>query len=309
MRPITLQRLQVFCAVYEQDSITGAARQLRLSQPTVSRHLRDFEAALGLSLFVLDKGRVMPTAEADSIYRESRFLFEGVNRLENKIGALQKGVGQTLSVMTINMLSIHFVPEALRHLLTQLPGLSVTLDTGTLAQQLNALKAGQVDVCIVAGKVQIENAELERIGQGRLLLLTPPDGPLAGPGPLPMRDLKADALLGSTMRGPVGKVLAEALVGQDIDFSSQITVKSLSLVPPLAQTLRVASLADEFTAYFQNNAGFAVRDLDPDLVFDIYAMTVGPVSHRSAAGLLIQRLRELLGNWAAGHRPPTRPDM
>lgn len=307
MRPITLQRLQVFCAVYEQDSITAAARQLRLSQPTVSRHLRDFEAALCLSLFVLDRGRVMPTAEADAIYRESRFLFEGVHRLENRIDALQKGVGQTLSVMTINMLSIHFVPEAIRHLLTQLPGLSVTLDTGTLAQQLHALKAGQVDVCIVAGKIQVEDAELERIGQGRLLLLTPPDGPLAGDGPLPMRDLKASPLLGSTLRGPVGKVLGEALVGQDIAFSSQVTVNSLSLVPPMAQTMGVASLADEFTAYFQNNTGFAVRDLDPDLVFDIYAMTAGPVSHRSAARLLIQRLRELLDDWTAGHRPPRGP--
>ncbi|WP_163025825.1 LysR family transcriptional regulator [Chachezhania antarctica] len=302
MRPITLQRLQVFCAVYDHDSISGAARHLRLTQPTVSRHLRDFEAALGLSLFVLDKGRVMPTAEAEVIRGECRFLFEGMTRLENRIDALQKGVGQTLSVMTINMLSIHFVPEAVRHLLSQLPELNVVLDVGTLAQQLHALRAGQVDVCIVAGKVQVEDVELERIGQGRLQLLTPPDGPLAGDGPLPMSELDTEALLGSTLRGPVGKVLADALAGKEIAFQPQITVKSLSMVPPLAQTMGVASIADEFTAYFQNNTGFQLRDLD--LVFDIYAMSVGPVSHRSAARLLIDRLGLLLADWTDGHRPP-----
>ena len=183
-----------------------------------------------------------------------------------------------------------------------MPELNVVLDVGTLAQQLHALRAGQVDVCIVAGKVQVEDVELERIGQGRLQLLTPPDGPLAGDGPLPMSELDTEALLGSTLRGPVGKVLADALAGKEIAFQPQITVKSLSMVPPLAQTMGVASIADEFTAYFQNNTGFQLRDLD--LVFDISALSVGPVSHRSAARLLIARLGLLLADWTDGHRPP-----
>ena len=303
MRPITLQRLQVFCAVYENDSISAAARSLRLSQPTVSRHLRDFEAALGLSLFVLDKGRVMPTAEADAIYGESRFLFDGVTRLENRIEALRQGEGQTLSLMTVNMLTPHFVPRAVAHALEALPGLAMTLDVGTLAQQLAALRAGQVDLCIVAGRVQAEDVRLERLGQGRLRLLVPPGSPLAGPGPVPVEDLSGVTLLGSTLRGPVGKVLAQALAGYDVDFSAQVTVNSLSLVPPLCQALETASLADEFTIHFQNTSGFEVLDLAPEVIFDIYAMTLGPVQAGSAARIFLRDVRRLLADWEAGDRP------
>ena len=68
MRPLTLQRLEVFRAIHELGSITSAARELKLTQPTVSRHLRDLEAAIGLTLFEVDRGRLRPTADGDELF-------------------------------------------------------------------------------------------------------------------------------------------------------------------------------------------------------------------------------------------------
>lgn len=51
--------------------------------------VRDFEAALGLKLFALVKGRVLPPPEADAIYIESRFLDDEIARLERRVVSLR----------------------------------------------------------------------------------------------------------------------------------------------------------------------------------------------------------------------------
>ena len=111
MRQITLQRLQAFVAVYEHRSISAAARALGVSQPTASRHLRDLEAAIELSLFVLDRGRVVSTAEADALYADSRFLKDGITRLEGRIDALRRGAGSRFTVITVRASHAGSCPE------------------------------------------------------------------------------------------------------------------------------------------------------------------------------------------------------
>src|SRR5579883_1180269 len=61
-----------FLAVIREGSLSGAARALGLTQPTVGRHIDALEAALGLSLFVRTQQGLSPTAAAHALHPHAR---------------------------------------------------------------------------------------------------------------------------------------------------------------------------------------------------------------------------------------------
>jgi DNA-binding transcriptional LysR family regulator len=66
---ISLDLLRTFLAVHREGSVTGAARRLALSQPTVTAQLQALEATLGRPLFVRQPRGVAPTPAADLLAR------------------------------------------------------------------------------------------------------------------------------------------------------------------------------------------------------------------------------------------------
>src|SRR3546814_16987942 len=63
-RPPTPRMMEAFNAVMEAGSVSAAARCLGVSQPAVSRLLKQFEVELGFALFHRAKGKLMPMPEA-----------------------------------------------------------------------------------------------------------------------------------------------------------------------------------------------------------------------------------------------------
>ncbi|WP_366654238.1 LysR family transcriptional regulator [Fodinicurvata sp. EGI_FJ10296] len=296
MRPITLQRLQVFCAVYERNAISAAARYLRLSQPTVSRHLRDFEAGLGVPLFTLDHGRITPTVEADTLYAESRFLGDGVARLEATVNALRKGTGTRLSIMCIGLLSHRHLPRALSRMFQAMPDVRLNVDIATAAQQIRAIRAGQVDLGLVAGTIDSPDLVTTRIGQGKLVVLVPVESPLAEKDAVTVGDLADHSgWIRMTSRGPIGRILNDVFVKEGISVDDQITAYSLMAIPQLAAELRRCVIVDEFTAAAAELADMKVVALASPIFFDIFALTPDRLGQRQAAEMLATEMRDLLG--------------
>lgn len=301
MRGITLQRLQVFCAVYERSSISAAARALGLSQPTVSRHLRDFEAASNLTLFVLDKGRVWPTAEADALYSESRFLQDGIGRLETRIESLRQGTGSKLAIMSIGMLMPRIVPRAIAGLMEQMPGLRLSLDVVTASRQLEAMRSGLVDVGIMAGHVATDAEIVTPLGHGRLVALVPETRAPAA-GVISIEDVARLPTVDTTARGPIGRILDEAMRARGASFEGAVMCNSLVAVPSLAQALQRAAVLDEFTAEATPLPGMAICALEPEIRFPILAASLSPSGSRLAIDSFVELVRAALA-CGAGSSP------
>lgn len=294
MRSITFQRIQVFCAVYERQSISAAARALGLSQPTVSRLLRDFEAVSGLSLFVLERGRVVPTPEADTIYAESRGLQDEIGRLTNRIEGLREGAGMKLSIMSIGLLMPEFVPQAIARLMAEMPHLRLFLDVGTAARQLDSIRSGQVDLGIMAGRVAVQEEQIERLGYGRLMALVPRSCALAQAPLATLEQITALPAVDTTARGPIGRILDDALRARGLTVQGQIMCNSLVAVPYTAQALGRAAIVDEFTARAHPQPGLVCVPLEPSLRFEIVAIAPATAGGRAARQVLVTSLRRQL---------------
>ncbi len=308
MRSITLQRLEVFRAVYEHESISAAARALKLSQPTTSRHLRDFEAAIGLTLFSLDRGRLQPTAEANALYAESRHLGDTIARLQTTITALQRGAHRPLSVSVVGPLAHRHFPRALEATLARMPGLQLSIGVSTAEEQIRDLRAGHVDLGFVAGRISCSDLEVEAIGTGSVVVLLPAEHPLAARAEVSHEEVASHGQdIRMTSMGPIGALVAEALASYEDGRCTRITVKSLVIAPQLGAQLRRPMVIDSFTAAALDDPSMVIRPLTPTIAFNALAI-FGPQARRShAAHELVAALRDDLGREQPTGTAPSDP--
>ncbi|HIP79826.1 MAG TPA: LysR family transcriptional regulator, partial [Kiloniellaceae bacterium] len=78
-----LENIRVFVSVVEQDSMSAAGRQLRLSPAVVSHRIQSLEAHLGVRLLNRTTRRVQPTEQGLAFYQACQDVMAAVERAEN----------------------------------------------------------------------------------------------------------------------------------------------------------------------------------------------------------------------------------
>ncbi|MDA8793339.1 LysR family transcriptional regulator [Bacteriovoracaceae bacterium] len=77
----------IFIKVYEAGNMSAVAKQLFLTQPGVSQHIKSLEELLGVDLFIREKKRIYPTQQAREYYKITKNFLQKVDReLEDSFG-------------------------------------------------------------------------------------------------------------------------------------------------------------------------------------------------------------------------------
>lgn len=141
------RQLAYFVAVYEQRSISAAARQLDIAQPSVSSALQQLEQQLGTLLFIrLPKG-VQPTEDAERLYVQACQLLSQMQALQASFNKPAKRLLFRLGL--VKALGVERMSQLLKEFNSQLPGLELHLvepDEPCDARIINIrqLKAGEL---------------------------------------------------------------------------------------------------------------------------------------------------------------------
>jgi len=141
------RQLAYFVAVYEQRSISAAARQLDIAQPSVSSALQQLEQQLGTMLFIrLPKG-VQPTEDAERLYVQACQLLSQMQALQASFNKPTKRLLFRLGL--VKALGVERMSQLLKEFNSQLPGLELHLvepDEPCDARIINIrqLKAGEL---------------------------------------------------------------------------------------------------------------------------------------------------------------------
>lgn len=141
-----IRQLSYFVAVYEQGSVSAAARQCCVAQPSLSAALRQLEQELGVTLFIrLPKG-VTPTEDGDKLYGHAGRLLSQLQSLKASFSEPVARVKFRLGL--IRALGVERMSQLLREFSNSVPGLELHLvepdepcDARIITPQL--LKAGE----------------------------------------------------------------------------------------------------------------------------------------------------------------------
>jgi DNA-binding transcriptional LysR family regulator len=108
---LRFRQLQAFHATVESGTVTGAAEALGISQPGISNLLSELERQTGFALFERMHGRLIPTPEAQLMYREIETVVRGLDHVAQTVVDLQnKQIGH-LQVASQHSMSFGFIPK------------------------------------------------------------------------------------------------------------------------------------------------------------------------------------------------------
>jgi len=128
--------LRSFIAVYETGTLTEAARRLGTTQPSVGRHIRDLEAAVGEALFVRRPGRLEPAQRAQDLYAAVAGMKHAVVSAQSLFSGAQRRVVGTVRVAASEVYAYHVVTPILAALLGEHPELEIALSVSNRADNL-----------------------------------------------------------------------------------------------------------------------------------------------------------------------------
>lgn len=120
---ITLQRMRIFWAVGHSETLTKAAKQLGLSQPTLSQQIASLETAVGTPLFERRSNQMILTEAGNFLLRKAETVLRNMQELEDGLAEFSDGKKVTLRVAGLSSMLRLVLPPAIAHIHEKFPGM------------------------------------------------------------------------------------------------------------------------------------------------------------------------------------------
>jgi DNA-binding transcriptional LysR family regulator len=174
---ITVTQLAAFLAVVRGGSVTAAADELVVTQPSVSSALAALGREVGCELFER-AGRGIRLTDAGSAF--APYAADVIGLLERGRRAAREAAdagGRRLRIAAVTTAAESFVPEMIRDFAHAHPDVELTLDVGNRAQVIESVLRHSADVAISGTPPGDERLVAEPLGENRIVCITSPDDP------------------------------------------------------------------------------------------------------------------------------------
>ncbi|MES2262953.1 MAG: LysR family transcriptional regulator [Pseudomonadota bacterium] len=198
-----------FLAVLNEGSLSGAARALGLTQPTVGRHIDMLEQALALTLFIRSQTGYMPTEAAAGLRDYAETLAStsaALLRAASSLGRSPHGeLHGTVRITASDVIGVEVLPPILSRLQRDCPGIAIEL---AISNRIENLLRRDADIAVRMQRPQQEALLARRIGAIELGLHAHRDYLQARGTPHTWAELAQHVLIGIDHETPFTRSLA-----------------------------------------------------------------------------------------------------
>jgi len=263
-------QLKSFFMVARMGSITLAAKQLGLSQPTVTSQIKALEEAYNIELFYRGGRRL---ALSDAGVRLMPLVDELV-RQETEIEFFLRNSGGTATGhLRIGATGPYYILDIIDRFCSDHPGIDVSIEAGNSAQMLEALQEYRVDVA--SSSHRVDDARFLRIELARdpLVLVVHRSHPLAARNSVPVKMLAQCRLLvreaGSTTRAMTETMMAQAGVtrASTVEIGSRESIREA-----ITRNLGVSVIARQEVPSHPDLRMLTFDDAKPELSEYLYCL-------------------------------------
>lgn len=160
-----LRVLQYFLAVSREQSVSGAAESLHLSQPTLSRQLKDLEDELGKQLFLRGNRKITLTEEGMILRRRAEEIVNLVQKTEKEIALNDTAVAGDIHIGAGETDAIRLLAKAAGRLRKEHPGIRIHISSGDAADVTDQLDKGLIDFGILFDPKDLSKYDYLRVPQ------------------------------------------------------------------------------------------------------------------------------------------------
>lgn len=146
--PVKLRHLRAFVEVARQKSVGRAAEVLHVSQPAVTKTLRELEAAIGATLVEKDGRGIAITRFGEVFLQHAGASLAAVQRGIDSVAREQANAGTPIRIGALPTVSARIMPAAIEAFLAMKTGSAVKIVTGENVVLLEQLRLGELDLVI-----------------------------------------------------------------------------------------------------------------------------------------------------------------
>ena len=208
-----LRLLEIFCRVYAERSFSRAAKDLHLTQPTISAHVKELEESIGTPLFNRLGREIQPTEAGRHLYEHAQ---EIVTLKRSIIESMAAFLGRVEGVLTVGASSVPgecLLPRLMTGFHAAHPAVRTRLRISDSGDTLDDLRHGDVELAVVGSSASDSDLHFEPFASDRLVLAVPATTTWTPKSRVSLRQLRHLPLLlresGSGTRTALETALAE----------------------------------------------------------------------------------------------------
>lgn len=191
-----LKQMRAFCEVVRTGSVTQAAQNLFLSQPSVTLQIQALERELNVTLFERRGPLLKLTPDGDSLYALAEPLVKGIDGLEENFAALHGRLESgELNIGAGESTILYVLPEAVRRFVAAYPRIHTKLHNVTGRDGLKMLRADEIDFAVGSMLEVPDDINYEPVAMFDPELIVPLDHPLAGKPSVTLEDISHYGLI------------------------------------------------------------------------------------------------------------------
>ena len=194
--PLSLRLLRVFVAVAHRQSFTRAAEQLGLTQPGVSKSIRELERQAGARLVERTPTGVTLTEAGNVLLTHARTILAEERAAEEAMHALRGLSRGSLRIGASSTIATYILPSYVQQFSVQHPAIELTLQTARSKAVAGLLVEQQLDIGLIEAPVP-EDSRLKVVPwrEDELVVVASPAHPLAPQAPIEIAALANEMLV------------------------------------------------------------------------------------------------------------------
>jgi DNA-binding transcriptional LysR family regulator len=190
-----LRQLEVFAGVYELRSFSRSASALRLTQSTVSEHVRLLEEELGTRLFDRLSRETVPTRAGELLYGYARQMLALRSQARQAVDDFLGHVTGTLVIGASTIPGEYVLPAVIGRFRERHPRVAITLQISDTRGIVQTVLDGLVDAGVVGADPGNRGLEARALMPDELVLVVPPSHPWSGRSEASLNELRGEPLI------------------------------------------------------------------------------------------------------------------
>ena len=292
MRHLNFRQVEAFRALMLTASTVRAAALMQVTQPAVSRLVRDLQEALELKLFERRGTRLVPTHEAVSLYGEVERSFVGMERIAQAARELRTRGAGVLRVAAMPALCNGFLPRFSGQFLAERPRIDFALLGLISSSVLDWVISDQCDLGFAAAPIEHAAASFEAMPPVRYVAVLPEGHRLARRRVLRPEDFANQPFVALGPTTPSRHLIDDVFSRHGVSRVLRVETPLSEIACALVASGLGLSICDPFTANEYSTRGVVSRPFEPALAFQVSALYP---SHRALSPVA----REFISGFAA----------
>lgn len=231
-----LRQLEILQAIAETGSFTASGKKLNVSQSAISRQILLLEEELGEPLFLRVGRHVRMTPAAESLVQLGQRVFQDVRETVGTITDRTRDLRGTLRLSGGMTVCLYVFPRLLKHLRRAHPHLDVRLTVATAGRSVQEIRAGRVDAGLLTLPIDESDLVTVPVLREELLVVTPPDHPLARRRQVRPRDLAGQPFILFEVGSATRRVIDHFFATENIEPTIVMDTENVEIIKAMVKT-------------------------------------------------------------------------